>query len=243
MKKIKLYLSTLLFFAAFDCQADEKLPLGNEQITESINTKFFEYKGSDPIVSEMILAIKNADGVEKFIPALSALFGNPKWDVVRHNQNIKQSSGTRGEAKGKSKGGTASMDIEAFVPLAFDSLNRVNAMIGWRKLKDGTNILRVFDRGKYERLTESQSLEYQPKHVGSYLLLFENQMYSTEKLNLPGIELRLEENGVLQAASPDPEGTEDCDKVFVYKRRTYELIETYHINCVFYYFIIEGRKG
>ena len=240
MKKINYYLSILLLFVAFGCQTDDEIPLSKEQNIENINEKFFEYNGSDPVVSEMILAIKSADGAEKFIPALRALFGNPKWDVVRHNQNIRQSSGTRSEAGGNSEEGTTSMDIEAFVPLAFDSLNRVNAMIGWRKLKDGTNVLRVFDREKYERLTESQSLEYQPKRVGSYLLLFENEMYGTEKLNLPGMELTLEEKGILQAAAPD--GTENCDRVYVYSARTYEFLGVLYINCVSYDYVIEAPR-
>tara|TARA_R110000796_G_scaffold252640_2_gene389921 strand:- start:186238 stop:188277 length:2040 start_codon:yes stop_codon:yes gene_type:complete len=237
MKKVNYYLSILLLFIVFGCQKDDEIPLSKQQ---NINAEFFEYNGSDPVVSEMILAIKSADGAEKFIPALRALFGNPKWDIVRHNQNIKQNSGTRGEARGSSEERINSMDIEAFVPLAFDSLNRVNAMIGWRKLKDGTNVLRVFDRENYEKLTEIQTREYQPKRVGSYLLLFENEMYGTEKLNLPGMELTLEEKGVLQAAAPD--GTENCDTVYVYSARTYELLGFFYINCVSYDYVIEGYR-
>lgn len=236
MKQLKKQLLLFsLILLVFGCQPkeDESPEVVN---SPSISEQFYDYKGDDPLIQEMVRVLKGRENADKIAQVLHDHFGKAHWDIAAKGPSwLIDPNGKRGVRSGNSEEeGEEEFYPDVLVPLALDDEERVTGIIGWRRLSDGTDVIRYFERNVYANLSKDQKMEQEPRLIAGRLLEFENTLFGKTSLWLNDIEYRLEEGN--QYTNPADFGW-SCKKASAYDRDG-RLIASWYYDCEDYTVVV-----
>ncbi|NVK83697.1 MAG: hypothetical protein HWE21_05215 [Cytophagia bacterium] len=221
MKFNKCLLLLIFLIFSFSCEDESKPDVFYSSDGTLITTDFFDYSEENDLASQMIEVIQRQYDFNKLGEALKMRFGEAHWALAMENPLTQK----------KEYQSTANLtdeqpSLELIVPLSKNNNERVNALLVWRHLEDGTDIIRVMDREVYENLHITQFMEMQPRLVAGHILTFENQLYGFESVVFG--EATVTMNSPVLYTDP-PFGMMYCKKYYVVVGG--EVIAEFWANC------------